>query len=155
MTSTPRSPYASPVEQAIDQQRLRLRLSWREVARRAQISPETLRKIRAQGTVGVNPVNVASLEQALELPQGAIASIQDGHAPGGPYPPGAEAAGEVELVDAPGGGQAWRLVRVVGGEELELTISARPWLSREVAARELTRIADQMEAEAVLRALRR
>lgn len=156
MTSTPRSPYASPVEQAIDQQRLRLRLSWREVARRAQISPETLRKIRAQGTVGVNPVNVAALEQALELPQGAIASIQDGHAPGGPYPPGAEAAGgEVELVDAPGGGQAWRLVRVVGGEELELTISARPWLSREVAARELTRIADQMEAEAVLRALRR
>lgn len=156
MSSTPRSAHASPVEQAIDQQRLRLRLSWREVARRAQISPETLRKIRAQGTVGVNPVNIAALEQALELPQGAIASIQDGHAPGGPYPPGAEASGgEVELVDAPGGGQAWRLVRVVGGEELELTISARPWLSREVAARELTRIADQMEAEAVLRALRR
>ena len=124
MTSTPRSPYASPVEQALNQQRLRLRLSWREVARRAQISPETLRKIRAQGTVGVNPVNVASLEQALELPQGAIASIQDGHAPGGPYPPGAEATGgEVELVDAPGGGQAWRLVRVVGGEEAGLAMS--------------------------------
>ena len=44
----------------------------------------------------------------------------------------------------------WRLTRVVGGEPLEFTLTARPWVTAGLAERELTRVADQMEAAAIL-----
>lgn len=151
--ATPHSPRTS-VEQALDRQRLRLRLTWREVARRAGVSPETLRKIRLQGATGVNPVNVAAVEQALALPQGAIRAIQEEDCPVQAGQPAPVTPDEVSLVDAPGGGRAWRLTRMIGGEELRLTISARSWITRAVAVRELTRLADQMEAAFLLQRLR-
>lgn len=121
-------------------------LTWGDVARRARVSEKTLKKIRRGEPV--NPDKIAAVEDVLRLPRGALMAVCRGEQPG---PAGGRSGGErVELVDAPGGGQMWRLTRVVGGETLEFTLTARPWVTAGLAERELTRVADQMEAAAIL-----
>ncbi|MFS8534377.1 MAG: helix-turn-helix transcriptional regulator [Limnochordales bacterium] len=121
-------------------------LTWGDVARRARISEKTLKKIRRGERV--SPDKIAAVENVLGLPRGALMAVCRGEQPG---PAGGRSGGErVELVDAPGGGQMWRLTRVVGGETLEFTLTARPWVTADLAERELTRVADQMEAAAIL-----
>lgn len=121
-------------------------LTWGDVARRARISEKTLKKIRRGERV--SPDKLAAVEDVLRLPRGALMAVCRGEQPA---PAGGHSGGErVELVDAPGGGQMWRLTRVVGGERLEFTLTARPWVTADLAERELTRVADQMEAAAIL-----
>lgn len=121
-------------------------LTWGDVARRARISEKTLKKIRRGERV--SPDKLAAVEDVLRLPRGALMAVCRGEQPG---PAGGRSGGErVELVAAPGGGQMWRLTRVVDGERLEFTLTARPWVTADLAERELTRVADQMEAAAIL-----
>lgn len=120
------------------------RLTWGDVARRARVSEKTLKKIRRGEPV--NPDKIAAVEDALGLPRGALMAASRGEQPC----PAGGGSGRVELVAAPGGGHMWRLTRMVGGEMLEFTLTARPWVTADLAERELTRVADQMEAAAIL-----
>lgn len=120
------------------------RLTWGDVARRARVSEKTLKKIRRGEPV--NPDKIAAVEDALGLPRGALMAASRGEW----ARPAGGGSGRVELVAAPGGGHMWRLTRMVGGELLEFTLTARPWVTADLAERELTRVADQMEAAAIL-----
>lgn len=136
----------SAVEAALDQRRIDLRMTWQDIASQARISNETLRKIRIHGTTGVDPVNIAAVEDALRVERGSITSVERGGALAPLAEPEPDPDG-VSLVEAPGGGQAWQLRRVIAGRVILTTISATPDVSREWAAEELHRIADRLEWE--------
>ncbi|WP_256094771.1 helix-turn-helix transcriptional regulator [Streptomyces sp. EN27] len=79
----------SPLDGEMNARRLQLGMAWKEVARSAGISYETLRAVRKGETSGA-PLTLRKLEQALRWAQGDINRVEQG---GKPTPiPAAEAA---------------------------------------------------------------
>lgn len=64
----------------MDEQRIRLRLKWPDVAARARVSVQTLLRIR-RGDIGVTPFAAVGIEQALEWQPGSVEGILSGHEP--------------------------------------------------------------------------
>lgn len=69
------------IDHAMNARRLDLRLKWKDVTARAGISPQTLSKIRTLGTVGVNPLIIAKVEDALRWESGSLQALTDGGTP--------------------------------------------------------------------------
>lgn len=129
------------VEEHLDARRLDLGLKWRDVIAHARISPETLRKIRLQGTRGVDPVNVRAVENALRVESGSIRAAQEG----GQLAPIPDPPAELRLVTTPDGSKAWQLTRVVLGQEVVISISETSGMTEEWARVELGRVVDRVE----------
>lgn len=79
----------------MDRQRIQLGKKWRDITAAAGVSPETLRKIRLHGTSGVEPLNIANVERALEMGVGSIRSIEEG---GDPLPASSDRPGRIESI---------------------------------------------------------
>jgi len=72
----------TPVERAINRRRLELDMKWQDLrAAAGGMAAETLRRIRLNGTDGVDPRSVARLERALGWQYGSIASLEQGGQP--------------------------------------------------------------------------
>jgi hypothetical protein len=85
--------------EVMDDRRADLRLQWRDVAKRAAISPTHLRRIR-NITTPLNKLLKASLEDALEWRRGSIETVLNG---GDPTPLGSDdRAGPAELTATSG-----------------------------------------------------
>jgi transcriptional regulator with XRE-family HTH domain len=82
----------SPLDGEMNARRLQLGMAWKEVAKAAGISYETLRAVRKGETSGA-PLTLRKLEQALRWAQGSITAVEQGGKP--------ELASEGEA--APGG----------------------------------------------------
>lgn len=68
------------LHEAMNDQRLKLRRRWVEVARRAGMSVTNLNLIR-KGQINITDIAAANLEDALEWPQGRIQEILDSARP--------------------------------------------------------------------------
>ena len=64
----------------MEDRRLDLGLSWREVASRAEVSYEALRALRT-GTGGIRPLTARQIDSALEWVPGSVQAIMDGGDP--------------------------------------------------------------------------
>lgn len=72
MEITPEGRYR--LDHFMDQQRLELGLTWRQVAARAGISYEVIRGLRSDAT-GVRPLTLRQLDTALEWEPGSAARV--------------------------------------------------------------------------------
>ncbi|MFD9952434.1 helix-turn-helix domain-containing protein [[Kitasatospora] papulosa] len=70
----------SPLDGEMNARRLELGMAWKEVARSAGISYETLRAVRKGETSGA-PLTLRKLEQALRWAQGSITRVERGGSP--------------------------------------------------------------------------
>ncbi|MFF9248848.1 helix-turn-helix domain-containing protein [Streptomyces globisporus] len=85
----------SPLDGEMNARRLQLGMAWKEVARSAGISYETLRAVRKGETSGA-PLTLRKIEQALRWAQGDINRVERG---GKPTP--TSAAAEAASGEAP------------------------------------------------------
>lgn len=69
------------VEDHLDRRRVELGLTWRDLYKRAEVSPETLRKIRLHGTQDVSPLKLGQVEDALGWGRGSIHTVETGGEP--------------------------------------------------------------------------
>lgn len=70
----------SPLDGEMNARRLQLGLAWKDLARSAGISYETLRAVRKGETTGA-PLTLRKIEQALRWAQGSIGRVEQGEKP--------------------------------------------------------------------------
>lgn len=105
------------LDDLMEQRRLELGLSWRDVALRAGVAYETVRAARA-GDGGISPLTASGLERALGWQAGSVKRILDGGDPelAATPSPGAEprfADPRLQwIMDTPGADLEWRLAVV-------------------------------------------
>lgn len=72
----------SAVGTALDRRRLELGWRWRDIADRAGVSPETLRRLRQRGlAAGTDALTITRIERAVGWQQGSIQAIEQGGEP--------------------------------------------------------------------------
>lgn len=123
----------SPLDGEMNARRLQLGLAWKEVAKSAGISYETLRAVR-KGETTAAPLTLRKIEQALRWAQGSISQVEQGGKPR-PAPEG-EAPGT--RTKEPSDPRAAAVLTILEG--------LPPRVQREVLAR-LNELADTADRE--------
>lgn len=67
----------TPLERVMNERRLKYGMRWRDVLAAADnLSPETLRRVRLQGTAAVDDFTIARIEKALRLNAGGLREME-------------------------------------------------------------------------------
>lgn len=74
----PLTPERKRLNELLEDQRIKLRLTWVEVANRAEISVESIHAIRRGQGASIRDLTQDALERALQLPSGTIKRILEG-----------------------------------------------------------------------------